>query len=557
MAAQLPPSADPAQMILDGGLLIYDDFNRADTTPGTLGGAYDLRGAYVTSFPLPPATSGQVQNGAFVDNSPYTVYATQSFGSTVYRLGATVSWQPSTGTASTTEFAMLISANNNFITDMVHFSLNRGGWLLQVRGLSGPGSTSEAFVTIASQNFASIWPDNGTPLTISLSITGQTVTVDANGKITTVSDPRVPSLVGPYAVWEQYYPYQGKQDVDAMRIDAVWAGGASSGREINAPDTARSLPKTGELLSEAHTNTVWQYLGGMVPGGDGHFQNATTETVLPQSIGGFLSGQVIHGEANIPDGNKADGTGYLIATGFDFPVSQSVRLGLSYAYGDMDGTLALPSGRTHTTSNQALVYGRWGRDLFVDGFAGASVQTMRTQRTAVLGTGVTYDVEGRTSGVSPFFGLQFGATMNSGRFHLDPAVGVQYAQSNVRGYTETGGLPAMQLSALGNRDLDGRVGFDAHGNFSTGAVILQPEMHAFFVADIAGSTKELTGAFTAFPNEPFTFAVGRTAPEWCEFGLGVHARLSSSVSVGAGYSGILGGRALSYGAWTGTVRVSL
>ena len=56
---------------------------------------------------------------------------------------------------------------------------------------------------------------------------------------------------------------------------------------------------------------------------------------------------------------------------------------------------------------------------------------------------------------------------------------------------------------------------------------------------------------------PLSFSVGGTAPEWFEFGMGLNAWVSETVSLGAGYSGIEGGRALSNGAWTGTVRVSL
>jgi hypothetical protein len=170
-----------------GDWVMYDDFNRSDTLSGSLGYAesgqkWDLRGPYSGGV-LPPTTYGQIKNGEFVaDPASVAVYAVQQLTNTPTLIGGTVSWTQSSGSVGSS-FAMVMSKNNVYVTNMLHFSIGRSGWTLSV---SGPGIGS--FVTVASGNISPVIPADGSPHTFQLSINGSAATIDIDGSVFAVYD---------------------------------------------------------------------------------------------------------------------------------------------------------------------------------------------------------------------------------------------------------------------------------------------------------------------------------------------------------------------------------
>ena len=203
------------------GLTFFDTFSRADTAAGSLGTsesghAWDVRGPYVASYPLPASSYGQITDGIFVGNPAATaIYATQTFAETVTRIGARFSWASSTGSL-TSSVTLIISANSNFISDMVHFTIGRTGWNLQIR--EGGGS----FVTILSGTPAATIAADGKLHTAELSINGRSATVNVDGEIDSIYDERLPDNIGKYCVWELFY--NSSPALDLPRIHAAWAG---------------------------------------------------------------------------------------------------------------------------------------------------------------------------------------------------------------------------------------------------------------------------------------------------------------------------------------------
>ena len=183
IGAPVPPPAD-----------FVDHFDRPDTTQG-LGDGWMLRGPYAGSFPMPPATDGFLKDGRYTYAGNAVVYAAREFPDTVRRVGAIGRWTK-LGEGPETSIALVISANDNLVTDMVHLVVSRHVWTLTVRR-TGDGT----FVELEADN--------------------DTVTVRLPNREPVVSDVPLVGIVGPYAFWEEYSDPLPAGTV--FEFDTVWA----------------------------------------------------------------------------------------------------------------------------------------------------------------------------------------------------------------------------------------------------------------------------------------------------------------------------------------------
>jgi hypothetical protein len=180
--------------------LFGDSFNRADTNPGSLGRApnnapYAMYGAYVSGFPLPPATQGQVMSKAFISATPSVVYATMNLGVSIHHISALLSWDNS-GAHSLSETAtLIISPSPNLVDTMIHITLSTDQLLLQKRVSGGP------FVTLGTLNYDIL---DGLIHSVSVDVIGSTVTVSLDGASVSATDADFPALIGPFVAWEHY-----------------------------------------------------------------------------------------------------------------------------------------------------------------------------------------------------------------------------------------------------------------------------------------------------------------------------------------------------------------
>jgi outer membrane autotransporter protein len=258
-------------------------------------------------------------------------------------------------------------------------------------------------------------------------------------------------------------------------------------------------------------------------------------------------------------GGKADIDGFIIDGGFDVPVSDRWRIGVSLALAQASAKLRNTPETTHTNSFGGAAYANYDHPdgWFVNAFAGDSAQTMRLSRDAVVG-GTTFHLTAHTDGDSPMGGVQVGKFYDTHGVRLAPALGLQYQRSAVSGYTESGGIAALTVNSFGVEEFDLRAGVDAYGRLELGDVVLKPNLHAFVVDNVDGRSPPLQAAFVAAPATLLSFQLESTGPRgnfWGELGIGAQLDLGASTTLGVRYDASVGRSESRYGAWTGSLRI--
>ena len=389
-------------------------------------------------------------------------------------------------------------------------------------------------------------------------------------------------------------------------IDPLTDGALTSAIDTMVPNAARSIPQSTLLLTGAHTGFVWQYLGGMDVASAGKVaiqtgalklaQNSNAGSfemrsllaslgsegdcasgkmvcatdastasggggsmVLPKDVGAFLVGQKIDGFARLGgNGGKADVDGYLIAGGADMPVTGKIRLGLSFGYGEADTDLRNQAAHSKISSKQVLAYGLYMNDIgyFVDGYAGYGFESVHTVHQVSL-PGTTYLLDGHTTATTPLFGLQTGLAFTDvigGT--IRPAVGVQYGRVQVDGYHETGGAAALAVKPYGRQSSGARIGFDSNWAVDVGDIILKPQLHAFFVANLGGHENAITAGYAAAPTKTATFEIAADSNRWADLGVNLDADLCENAILGFYFNANPGNSGGTYTAVGGSLRVN-
>lgn len=173
-------------------LPFVDTFDRPNTVLG-LGEGWDMR-TYVDSFPLPAATDGFIRGANYTYRGDSVVYAARQFRGTVRRMGTVGHWRQAREGNETT-LAMAITVNDELITHMVHFAVNRSLWELTVR-------RGGDFEPVASGQFSPALA-LGLDYQFEIEATENTVTVRVPGSEVT-KEVSTAGLLGDRAFWEEY-----------------------------------------------------------------------------------------------------------------------------------------------------------------------------------------------------------------------------------------------------------------------------------------------------------------------------------------------------------------
>lgn len=379
-------------------------------------------------------------------------------------------------------------------------------------------------------------------------------------------------------------------------IDPLSGDALGASLENLAPDAARALPKLTQLATDAYTSFLWQYLGDISSTQDakvaiqtnalkmaetshvgsvemrnlmanlGGIDNAVSPLpadssggmTLPKGVGVFLSGQKLDGALSIGgSGGKANVDGYLIALGVDMPLSQHWRAGASLAFDEAEASLRDTPAVSRASTKQLLAYGKYFGDggMFVDGYFGGMVTTVSTHRLVMAG-GSSFNLYGHTSGVSPMFGVQAGMVYeNIAAATVKPAIGLQYGEQNLTGYTETGGPVALKIADYRGEDVNLRWGFDAQWKVEFQQVVLKPSLHAFSVHKLDNLHSSINAGFALAPATSASFDVARAADWWGEVGVGLEANLCDNAVLGFRFNANPGRADSSYQAFGGSLRI--
>lgn len=198
----------------------FDNFQRADTSPGSLGAApdgtvWDCRGPYVSGFPLPPATAGQISGSKFIAAPGSIVYAIAHLPKVVRSVEAVVRWDNSSAHAGLQTGAILISPSANLIDQMRHITFTHTQLLVQKRIGGG------AFQTIAQLDYPWGLLD-GEAHTLRISHSGNYVTASMDSMGVTMRDDDNASVLGNAFCIENY-----STTTDVYPLQYLSAGAAS------------------------------------------------------------------------------------------------------------------------------------------------------------------------------------------------------------------------------------------------------------------------------------------------------------------------------------------
>lgn len=371
-----------------------------------------------------------------------------------------------------------------------------------------------------------------------------------------------------------------------------------------APDAARAVPAVQALVNNVFTSSLWQYLGGLSHDGEAKVALNTSTLKLtqnrqagsyemqsmlanlgakdagplsvnapaapnqadsgamamPKGWGGFLTGQAIDGFVAVGGGaGKADVDGWLISVGVDMPVSERFRAGVSLGVGEADVNLRNEPAKDKTSTKLFTVYGQYdtAQGVFLNGFAGVAVQSVNTQRLVAIGTD-TFAVKGHASGTSAMFGLQIGTVIDdvlSGQ--IRPSAGLQFANPDVDGYTETGSNAAMTISPYSAKEMDLRLGFDANWKIDVGQTIVKPDLHLFLVdAAATERNRSISAALAVAPDTTSSFALPNISSVWAEVGVGAQVEVCDYASIGFHFTANPGRGDASYSTYTGSLKIN-
>lgn len=148
-----PPKGQPGEIARINERLSFenrpkfsDSFKRADTSAGSIGAGWSVRGVYAGSYPLPAGTDGKITSQAIECPGGLTTYFMRTLTETPKFMQAKISWLDlANGATGYQTFAMICTASSNLIDDMgVHITLSHTTLKIQERITGG------AFVDLIS-----------------------------------------------------------------------------------------------------------------------------------------------------------------------------------------------------------------------------------------------------------------------------------------------------------------------------------------------------------------------------------------------------------------------
>lgn len=181
--------------------IFQDDFRRATTTAGTLGGGWTLKGAYAGSYPLPAATGGEVGTYGFTNASGTVVYATRTLRKTPRQLQCRWLLHDNTTGTDYTTLGLIISSSTNLIDTMLHVTITPFALNFQKRISGG------AFIDLVPQVGISSQLAFDVPHIATVTVDGTTARVQIDEVVdVTVTDVDIATITGPNIVAEHFSP---------------------------------------------------------------------------------------------------------------------------------------------------------------------------------------------------------------------------------------------------------------------------------------------------------------------------------------------------------------
>ncbi|HLJ63814.1 MAG TPA: autotransporter outer membrane beta-barrel domain-containing protein, partial [Stellaceae bacterium] len=224
----------------------------------------------------------------------------------------------------------------------------------------------------------------------------------------------------------------------------------------------------------------------------------------------------------------------LIA-GADAAVSEAVRLGLAVNYAHNTARF-IDAAKTNVESYQAMGYGSWeGGPWYASGLASVGLNSFDTTRNlasfGLAGTATSHPRGESWSG----YGEAGYHVMGVPWAHLTPYAGLGYVGTHLDGFSESGGLGALQVNAATGSSLESQLGV----RVSTRIGGLVPELRAAWGHEFLDAAPTITGTLETVPGSGFSAAGANFGRDSALIGAGVTHEVSETVRIFVDYDGRL------------------
>ncbi len=189
-----------------------------------------------------------------------------------------------------------------------------------------------------------------------------------------------------------------------------------------------------------------------------------------------------------------DGAGVTLGAEYGIGPGAVVGAALNYSIPKADFDRGL--GSAEANAIQLGLYGGCaGPAAFVEGYAGYGWLDFENEREALID-----QIEGETDGTALTAGAKAGYLFGLGGWRVGPVLGLQYARTELDGYTETGD-PVLTLT-VGDQDAEalvGSAGVEARGDWDVGGLAIRPYASLTAERDFEGDGRIVRYAGTASP----------------------------------------------------------
>ncbi|PWG02595.1 autotransporter domain-containing protein [Sphingosinicella humi] len=189
-----------------------------------------------------------------------------------------------------------------------------------------------------------------------------------------------------------------------------------------------------------------------------------------------------------------DGAGVTLGAEYGMGPGAVVGAAVNYSMPKADFDRGLGSAKADAI--QLGLYGGWaGAAAFVEGYAGYGWLDFENARAALID-----EIEGETDGTALTAGAKAGYLLGLGGWRVGPVIGLQYARTELDGYTETGD-PVLTLT-VGDQEAEalvGSAGIEARGAWDVGGLAVRPYASLTAERDFEGDGRIVRYAGTASP----------------------------------------------------------
>ncbi|MFO0988684.1 MAG: autotransporter outer membrane beta-barrel domain-containing protein [Alphaproteobacteria bacterium] len=254
---------------------------------------------------------------------------------------------------------------------------------------------------------------------------------------------------------------------------------------------------------------------------------------------GFVSGYGQTGQVDSSAG--ISGARFNVAggmAGIEYSYSEAVRIGFTIGAGSAWTRLRDLDSRANGTFFQGAIYGSYAPGpWYVDGALGYARHSIDTKRTVAF-PGFVDNLEGSTTANQFIGGFETGWRFDAGRFQVTPFFGMQMSVFSQDGYTESGGVAALNYESETSVSARSSLGVQVRTTFRLGETMrIDPYARVAWAHEFGDRSATVTASFVGAPTSSFRVTGARRDRDTFLLGAGFEMTVTPTIGVFAGYSG--------------------